>query len=349
MHNRNGAEQSLANYETCCLAEVFLPNNKTKEELWDIVELLYKINKHSLALPCHLKETEHIVHKNMRMGIGVTGYLQSTPEQRLWLKDTYVKLRELDKKYSAEHGFNESIKLTTVKPSGTLSLLAGVTSGVHPGYSRYYIRRVRVSTSSHLLPAIKEGGYPMEPAKTIQLKVEEIDIEKLKILVKDKFDEGGLEAVKDMDISIQKVISPTRVVIQTPVEVDDPMTNVVSFPCESPEDAVLEKDVTAIQQLEYVKELQTNWSDNSVSCTVYYKKEELPEIREWLRENFANSVKSVSFLLHSEHGFSQPPLEEITEEVYNDMKSKITEVDWNLTQHDVEESLECGSGGCPII
>lgn len=109
------AEQSLGNYETCCLAEVFLPNNNTKEKLWDTVELLYKINKHSLALPCHLKETEAIVNHNMRMGIGITGYLQSTAEQKSWLSDIYLRLREFDKNYSKANGFNPSIKLTTVE------------------------------------------------------------------------------------------------------------------------------------------------------------------------------------------------------------------------------------------
>jgi ribonucleoside-triphosphate reductase (thioredoxin) len=71
------AEQSLAPYETCCLAEVFLPNIESKDELLDVVTLLYRVNKHSLALPCHLTETEDIVHANMRMGIGMTGILQA--------------------------------------------------------------------------------------------------------------------------------------------------------------------------------------------------------------------------------------------------------------------------------
>jgi len=42
------SEQPLANYETCCLAEVFLPNINSKEELWDVVRTMYKVNKHSL-------------------------------------------------------------------------------------------------------------------------------------------------------------------------------------------------------------------------------------------------------------------------------------------------------------
>ena len=126
------AEQSLANFETCCLAEVYLPNIDTYEELRKVLRYLYRVNKHSLSIPCSLKETEDIVHRNMRMGIGVTGYLQATEEQKSWLDKAYTYLRAYDKEYSAQHGFPPSIKLTTVKPSGTLSLLAGVTPGAHP-------------------------------------------------------------------------------------------------------------------------------------------------------------------------------------------------------------------------
>ena len=294
------AEQSLENYETCCLAEVFLPNNKSRQELWDIVELLYKINKHSLALPCHAPETEAIVHKNMRMGIGITGYLQSTEEQKSWLRGVYEDLRELDNKYSDEQGFNRSIKLTTVKPSGTLSLLAGVTPGVHPGYSKYHIRRVRLKTDDYLTEAARKAGYPVEFARN--------------------FD--GTENKE---------------------------TSIISFPCSFPEHTVLAKDITAVDQLEYVKELQTNWSDNSVSCTVYYKKEELPAVKEWLRKNYASSVKSVSFLLHSDHGFDQAPLEEITKEQYEEMVSGLLPMNTDQVRHELDTDLECGSGGCPVI
>lgn len=110
----NCAEQSLANYETCCLAEIFLPNVRDKDELLDVATLLYRVCKHSLNLPCHNKETESIVHKNQRMGIGITGYLQASEEQRSWLKETYEQLREFDRNYSKDNGFPESIKLTTV-------------------------------------------------------------------------------------------------------------------------------------------------------------------------------------------------------------------------------------------
>jgi adenosylcobalamin-dependent ribonucleoside-triphosphate reductase len=292
------AEQSLAAYETCCLAEVYLPNIESKEQLLDVCQLLYRINKHSLALPCHLKETEDIVHKNMRMGIGVTGVLQATDEQRSWLSDTYRRLREFDFKYSHAHNFPESVKLTTVKPSGTLSLLPGVTSGCHPAYSQYMIRRIRIAADHPLVQVCREHGYPVEYQRNF---------------------DGS----------------------------EDHSTMVVSFPFCYPEGTKIAAEMTAIDQLEVVKWLQANWSDNSVSCTVYYRKEELPEIKKYLAKNYKNNHKSLSFLLHNEHGFHQAPLEEITKEAYDALVAStqlITHVDEAL----FEGGDECASGACPV-
>ena len=156
------AEQSLEDKETCCLAELYLPNINSQQELLDVATLLYRVCKHSMTLPCHLKETEAIVHRNMRMGIGVTGYLQSTEEQKGWLDETYTQLREYDKQYSEARGYPPSIKITTVKPSGTLSLLPGVVSGVHPAYAQYIIRRIRFASNSPIVATVRAAGYHTE-------------------------------------------------------------------------------------------------------------------------------------------------------------------------------------------
>lgn len=294
------AEQGLASFETCCLSEVFLPNNKSFKELLTTVKVLYRINKHALRLPCHMPETETIVHKNMRMGVGITGYLQATEEQKSWLPGVYEELRKYDVEYSAEMGWPVSIKLTTVKPSGTLSLIAGVTPGVHPGYSLYHIRRVRIKTEDPLTNKAKLAGYPVEYSR-------------------------GFDGRLNYD------------------------TSIISFPCRFPEHTVVASQLTAIDQLNHVQRLQRDWSDNSVSCTIYYKIEELPGIRRWLEENYENGIKTISFLLHSEHGFDQAPLEEITEEEYNRLSSKITPISFQGLEHDISESLECETGACPVI
>ena len=292
------AEQSLAPYETCCLAEVYLSNIESKKEFIDVCKLLYRINKHSLSLPCHLQETADIVHKNMRMGIGITGVLQASNEQRSWLKETYEELRKFDKEYSAKHGFPESIKLTTVKPSGTVSLLPGVTSGCHPAYSHYMIRRIRIAADHSLVQVCRDHGYPVE---------------------------------------FQRNFDGT----------DDHSTMVVSFPFAYPEGTKIAAEMTAIDQLEVVKWLQAEWSDNSVSCTVYYKKEELPEIKKYLAKNYKNNHKSLSFLLHNEHGFQQAPLEEITKEAYDALVAS-TRLITKVEDASFEGDLECAGGVCPV-
>jgi hypothetical protein len=292
------AEQSLASFETCCLAEVFLPNITSKEELLDVVTLLYRINKHSLALPCHLPETEAIVHKNMRMGIGMTGILQASATQVSWLDEVYKKLRSYDEWYSQKHGFNKSIKLTTVKPSGTLSLLPGVTPGIHPAYAQYMIRRIRIASNHPLVEVCRSHGYPVEYQRNF---------------------DGS----------------------------DDFGTVVVSFPFSYPEGTKLAKDMTAIDQLEEIKKLQTIWSDNSVSCTVYYRKEELPEIRAYLKKHYKGSFKSLSFLLHSEHGFQQAPYEEITKEEFSELVSKTTIIT-SINDGEIGLDDDCASGACPV-
>jgi len=294
------AEQSLENYETCCLSEIYLPNIESKEEFFKILSLTYRVNKHSLNLHCSIKETESIVHRNQRMGIGVTGVLQASEEQLSWLADGYSYLRELDKEYSAFKGWPTSIKLTTIKPSGTLSLLAGVTPGAHPNPAGpYYIRTIRIAANSPLLSVCKEHGYKIEP----QLN----------------FDGSA-----------------------------DNNTMVVSFPCKVPEHTPVAATFGWKQQLEIVKRLQSEWSDNSVSCTVYYNKEDLPEIKQYLAENYKDNFKTLSFLLYHGHGFVQAPYTTISKEEYEEQIKtvrKITSV--NVSENDFDLQ-DCDNGSCPI-
>ena len=294
------AEQSLAPYETCCLAEIHLPNIESQEELTEVTLYLYRINKHSLALPCHSEETQAIVHKNMRMGIGITGYCMATEEQKSWLPYTYNYLRAYDVNYSKLNNFPPSIKLTTIKPSGTLSLLSGVTPGAHPGFSHYHIRRIRMASDSALVKVCRQKGY-------------------------------NVEFQRNFDGS------------------DDTNTVVVEFPSKFPENTLVAKDVCALAQLELVKKLQDEWAVNSVSVTIYYRLEELAGIKAWLKANYNNNLKTVSFLLHSDHGFDQAPLEEITRQEYESMIQLVQPIDnCEVNEEDINRSFECATGMCPI-
>jgi hypothetical protein len=298
--NKNGAEQSLEDFETCCLADINLPAITSLGEFLDISQLVYRLNKHSLMLSSHQKETEEVVHRNLRMGIGLTGICQASDLQMSWLNEAYEFLRTTDEEYSALRGWPTSIKLTTVKPSGTLSLLPGVTPGIHPGFAQFMLRRIRIAAEHPLVTTCTDHGYPVEFAKNF---------------------DGSLNYG----------------------------TCVVTFPFRYPDGTVLARDVTAIKQLEMISRLQANWSDNSVSCTVYYKPEELPAIRSYLEKNYTNGIKTVSFMLHSDHGFLQAPYEEISEEAYNKLVASTRVI--NSVPTCVEEELaaeDCEKGACPI-
>jgi hypothetical protein len=107
--------------------------------------------------------------------------------------------------------------------------------------------------------------------------------------------------------------------------------------------------MTAIEQLEWVKRMQTDWADNAVSVTVYYRLEELETIKEWLAANYDDSIKSVSFLLHADHNFPLPPYEEVTEAEYEKMLRSIDlTVPMVDTYADGELFDDCAGGACPV-
>ena len=291
------AEILLESYECCNLSEIYLNNIDSKSELKECAKLLYKTQKAICALPFIHEKTNEVVHRNMRIGVGITGVCQSLDKLE-WLDECYNYLKDFDVKWSEKKGYPTSIRLTTVKPSGTLSLLSGSTPGVHPAYANYFIRRVRMSSDDALVDTCRDAGYPVEYVK--------------------RFD--GTE---------------------------DHSTVVVEFPCHINGDTILAKDMTAVRQLELVKEMQTKWSDNSVSVTVYYRLEELDEIKEWMKENYENSLKTVSFLLHSDHGFDQAPYEEISQEEYEKRAARLKEIEV-VSTGGILEGVECEGGACPV-
>ena len=295
------AEIALGDGESCNLSTIFLPNIETEKQFKEVSRLLYMTQKHITQMNYPYDKTTKIVAKNARLGQSITGVLQATPKQLSWLSPTYEYLRSVDEEYSKAHNFPVSVRLTTVQPSGTLSLLPGNTPGIHPAYARYYIRRVRFGAADPLVEACRRRGYVV------------------------KWD-VGLDGREDH----------TRYVVE--------------FPAESPDGAVLAKDMTAVEQLEWVKKMQTEWADNAVSVTVYYRKEELADIKEWLSNNYTDSVKSVSFLLHSDHNFPLPPYEEITEDEYKKMVAKVDfSVPLVLDASGTElDPSECATGACPI-
>ena len=162
-------EQSLESYELCCLVETFPNNHDSFEDYQKTLKYAYLYAKTVTLGRTHWADTNRVMLRNRRIGCSVSGVAQFVTNRGLdlfkeWLNNGYNVIQEWDKVYSDWFAVPKSIKTTSVKPSGTVSLLAGATPGLHYPESRFYIRRIRLSKHSELLEPLKKAGYKTEPA-----------------------------------------------------------------------------------------------------------------------------------------------------------------------------------------
>ncbi|MHA1255732.1 MAG: HNH endonuclease, partial [Promethearchaeota archaeon] len=163
----NCGEQTLESFELCCLVETFPSRHESYEEFQETLKFAYLYSKSVTLVNTHWKETNAVMLKNRRMGISQTGIIEAFVKHGRrqildWCDKGYSYLRNLDEDYSDWLCVPKSIKITTVKPSGTVSLLPGVPPGIHYPHSEYYIRRIRISKNSDLIEPIKAAGYTIE-------------------------------------------------------------------------------------------------------------------------------------------------------------------------------------------
>jgi adenosylcobalamin-dependent ribonucleoside-triphosphate reductase len=164
------AEQSLESFEMCTLVETYLNRHDSIEDYNRTLKFAYLYAKTVTLLPTHWEETNAIMQRNRRIGTSMSGVAnfadrKGLPTLRDWMDAGYENIKRYDILYSEWLGIRESIKTTTVKPSGTVSILAGESPGVHwtPG-GKYFLRAIRFGNSDPMLPLFKMANYRVEPA-----------------------------------------------------------------------------------------------------------------------------------------------------------------------------------------
>ena len=162
------AEQPLESYELCTLVEVHMNRHENKEDFLRTLKFAYLYGKTVTLLSTHWQQTNAIMQRNRRIGTSLTGIASfadsnGLPVLRQWQDEGYKKVREYDNQYSEWLCIRESIRATTVKPSGSVSILSGETPGVHwgPG-GKYFLRAIRFSTSDPMMALFKAAGYKIE-------------------------------------------------------------------------------------------------------------------------------------------------------------------------------------------
>ena len=298
------AEQPLESYELCTLVEVHLNRHESKEDFLKTLKFAYLYGKTVTLMPTHWQQTNGIMQRNRRIGTSLTGIASfadnsGLPALREWMDEGYQKIRHYDHKYSEWLCVRESVRVTTVKPSGSVSLLSGATPGVHwgPG-GEFYLRAIRFGNTDPMMHLFKAAGYKIE----------------------------------------DDVVSAN--------------TSVVYFPVASGHKRA-EKQVSLFEKIGLAATAQKYWSDNGVSVTLSFDKEEETKFIAPALNMYEGQLKAVSFLPMGNKTYPQQPYTEITREEYNGYVGTIGKIDWSAIYDgkdnlDAESEKYCSTDACEI-
>lgn len=368
-------EITLPNASPCNLFEINLPRvqqliDKGIEGESLYYEAAYLATRYAYRITFRHYEweaTRDVVSRHRRLGVGITGITDwvllkfgqkaiigfdsegnaiFNAEVTRALDELYKEVRAANVDQAEQLDATPSIKVTTVKPSGTVSLLMGSSPGMHYHWSAYMIRRIRMAANAPLIPVLMECGYYIEPAVI-------------------GFNEDG---TKKYDYNTVVVEFPTKA----------PTAEHAEF--QSAGDVPL-REQAALQAL-----LATYWSDNAVSATLSFRKAQpkqsffgdgsvlldkfgnpqlsidkreedviIDEITDLLNR-YKGVIKSTSLLPYATDTYPQMPYEAITEERYHAMVAKLKAKPWELIDGDVKAeegdttdySGECVGGSCPL-
>ena len=293
------SEIPLESYELCNLVEVFPTKCDSYEEYYDALYYATIYASTVSLLPTHREETNEVIARNRRIGVSLSGladWLDTIGATKLtsMLRDGYSLVKDTNVEFNSQAGVPSAIRCTTVKPSGTISQLAGVSSGMHFPTFRYAIRRIRVGNQSPVCDVLKKSGVPYEA----------------------------------------DVVSQNTTVFEFPI---DQGTTRAAY------------QVSAWEQFAFLAMLQREWSDNMVSCTIYFDKEREGGQVEHMLAQFAPVIKSVSMLPHSDNGaYKQMPYEGITQEEYEERKKNMKGIDWASFVGDGRGEKFCNTDTCGL-
>ena len=166
----------IAGQDLCCLGQVNLANCKSPEEAFLAAAYLTRFLIRATFSKKPDPRLQAQVLRNRRIGVGVTGLhnwlvrnnlpYKYSMELETFLDKLYAIIRKTARAYAFELGIPEPVKVTAVAPCGTISLLPGVSQGIHPVYALWFLRRVLYSegdpAQASLIKKAKEAGHHVE-------------------------------------------------------------------------------------------------------------------------------------------------------------------------------------------
>jgi len=325
------AEILLRSCQFCNLTEVVVKAGDDLDDMLEKIETatwLGAIQSTFTHFPYLSRKWKNNCEQERLLGVSLTGQMDNhelfTVAAFKAMKSKAIKIA---KKAAQILEINMPTAITCVKPSGTVSQLVNSSSGLHRRFSKYYIRRYRISSMDPLCRLLRGQGIACSP-------------------------ENG-QGEKDWKKAQQGDLQACSIYEKGKRWSEDKVnTWVVSFPIESPKNSTIH--LTSIEQLDHYKKNQEYWCEHNASCTVYVSDHEWFETGNWVYKNWKH-VAGVSFLPVDGGKYEQAPYEEITKEEYNKLKIKVPKIDYNqLYKYEAEDQTEgsqekaCVGGNCDI-
>ncbi len=302
------------------------------EKLFDAVALATRIGLRQTNITIDLPAWDVIQKRDRLLGVsldGVMDFIDSTElddiELRTLLKQLNIIANDEAQQYAHEMRVPQPLLVTTIKPSGTISKLPGISSGVHRGRAPYYIRRVRITATDPLARVMLDAGYPIYPESSSDgPSVAEFD---------------KMRAMEQWEI-LQKA-----------------RTWVIEFPMKS-STKVAAADESAVDQFNRYLLFQREWTDHNTSITINFSADEVDELVDTILENWDDYI-AISFLQKDTVAYPLLPEEPITKEEYDRRinerpalsEQAITDALNALeTMNGATELLDadCVGGACPV-
>lgn len=270
-----------------------------------------------------LQEAWHLNNDFLHLcGVGLTG-VAARPELTAY---DFKRMRNItvSAAYSMANELNTALpkNVTCIKPSGTASKIMGteewgeVPEGIHLPLGKYIFNNVTYSKHDPLVAKFRQAGYSIE----------------------------------------EKPFEPESVLVKFPVKYDTvPFTRTTVTRKNGKIEEVEVNLEPAIAQLERYRLLQETWCEQNVSNTISYDPSEVPQIIDWLLENWESYV-GVSFLFRNDPtknaadlGYAYLPQEVVSKEVFEAYASSLKEINYSgIEFRDEEIDIGCATGVCPV-
>ncbi len=332
------AEILLDDQGVCNLTEVnmmaFVDNNGhvDYDGLFDAVTMATRIGLRQTNIDIDLPVWDHIQKRDRLLGVSLDGVMDffdasdmSNDELAVLLKNLNFKANKEAQLYASEMRVPVPLLVTTIKPSGTISKLPGISSGVHRARAPYYVRRVRITSTDPLARVMLDAGYPIYP----EISSNGPTVNEFK----------QMKAMEKWEV-LQKA-----------------NTWVIEFPMKSSTKIGI-ADESAIDQFNRYLLFQKNWTDHNTSITIAFAPEEVEELVDSILHNWDDYI-AISFLPKDTSDYPLLPEEPITETEYTRRINDIPA----LSEYDITEALtilensdqatelldaDCVGGVCPV-